>query len=219
MISQLSTYTNSIFFSPANDIPQIPAWVELIETIRNLIFTATFILNRIKDLPLGQFSNIFAGIAMLGFALANSLQLISSRYYHKNGDTTFGNISTLSAVVGIIASVGILIQPQAWLIWIWLFVLNNLLWYCAEYYRCRDYHPNTYPRLKNEANSYLSHVQWFLIASISSSICYTLSACLVQYASPLFILGLSINYLATFIAFMQLKPNTDSNVVILQSNS
>lgn len=211
MFNQLSTDENAIFFSTAKDIPQIPAWVEVIETIRNVIFTATFILNRIKDFPLGQFSTIMAGIAMFGFFLANSLQLISSRYYHKNGDTTFGNISTLSAVVGIIASVGILIQPQSWLIWMWLFVLNNLLWYSAECYRCRDYHPDTYPQLKNEAHSYLNHVLWFFIASISSSICYTLSACLIQYASPLFILGLSINYLATFIAFMQLKPNTASH--------
>lgn len=185
-----------------------PQWVKTIDSISGVFFSVGFLLSRLKDLPLGQLSMMLAGSAMSGFALANGLQTISSRYYHCDGDSVFANIFTLASLVGTIASVGILIQPQAWLIWIWLFVLNNALWYCAEYYR---YHyPSTYPKLNYEANSYLNYVQWLVIASISSSLSYTLCYCLPSLASPLFFIGLATNYLATIIAFLQLTPLEDT---------
>ena len=192
---------------PDNDIPE---WIKIIDMIRDVIFRAAFILNRIKDIPIGQYSMMLASVAMLGFFLANSLQLISSQYYHIDNNHTFGNLFALSAFFGIIASIGFLIQPQIWLVWIWLFVLNNLCWYIAEYQRCHNQHTNTYPRLNQPGDRYFKHVQWLLIASICSSICFSLSVCFSIYATPLFFLGLGLNYLATIIAFIQLIPQEPS---------
>lgn len=192
-----------------NIIETPPQWVKTTDNVSSVIFSVGFVLNRIKDLPLGQFSKVLAAGAMSGFAFANALQTISSRYYHCNGDSTFANLFTLSSLVGTVASIGILIQPQAWLIWIWLFVLNNALWYCAEYYR--SCHTSTFPKLNYEAKSYLNYVQWLVIATISSSICYTLSYYLPCFASPLFYIGLATNYLATITAFLQLTTLEDIN--------
>ena len=194
-------------FQPANDIPE---WIKMIDMIRDVIFKAAFILNRIKDIPIGQYSMMLASVAMLGFFLANCLQLISSQYYHIDNNRSFGNILALSAVFGVIASIGFLIQPQIWLVWIWLFVLNNLCWYIAEYLRCHHQYTNTYPPLNQPGDVYLKHVQWLLIASICSSVCFSLSACFSIYATPLFFLGLGLNYLATIIAFIQLIPQESS---------
>ena len=108
-------------------LQSIPDWVKTVDRISGYVFTTGFVLNRIKDLPLGIVSGVCSRFAIVSFAVGNLLQSVSSRYYASNRNSTFANIFTLSSLVGTLASIGFMLQPQSWIIWSWLFVLNNAL--------------------------------------------------------------------------------------------
>ena len=58
-----------------------PEWVQFLDNVAGKIFFAGFILNRMKDIPLGFVSSILSGIAMTSFIIAYGLQIITSSYY------------------------------------------------------------------------------------------------------------------------------------------
>ena len=193
----------------SSDLIVVPEWVQIIDYIAGKIFLAGFIINRIKDIPMGYVSYILSGIAIASYLLAYTLQIISSWYYDKTPEYFFDYqlLFQLQAICGAVASLMVIVNPELWLACLWLFVFTNILWYLAELHR--QEHPSQYPAMPSNPKHYLEYTLWLTIAITCSAIMGTLAVCAPHLSIPMMAIGLILNYLATIIAFVEVYQQDD----------
>jgi hypothetical protein len=183
---------------------EIPQWVQILDKVAGKILLAGFLINRIKDIPMGPISHLLSMISIASYLLAYSLQILTSTYYDQSPQAFFNYslLFQLQAICGAAASLMIIIHPSLWLPCLWLFVIANFCWYLAEQFRQQN--PTYYPKMPSNRQNYLKYSLCLGISITCSAIMGTIAVFLPQCFGSLMAIGLALNYLATIIAFFYL---------------
>jgi len=171
-------------------------WAAMVDTAAGHLFAVGFITAKLKDIPLGFISTALAGVSITSFALAYGLLLISSNYYD---NLTYRLLIQLQALIGLIASLLLIISMQYWLISLLLFTVANIVWFAAEYIRVDN--PTSFPQMPDNPKNNLLFTQWIAIAITSSALTACLGYCMPDMVAFYTTLGIILNYSATFMAF------------------
>ncbi len=183
------------------NIQEVPDWVKDMDKYASNIFLAGFLINRIKDIPMGYVSTLLGGIAILSFACAYSMQCITSCYYDTHPDYFFDYrlLFQLQSLFGAIGSLVCILNPELWLPCLGLFVLANACWFFAEQFRLE--HPTTYPAMPKNPNNYLLYTKWCTIAISCSTLMGLIAYSNQALYSTCLQIGMLLNYAAIITAF------------------
>lgn len=171
-------------------------WIEIVDAAAGHLFAVGFITSKLQGIPMGAISTLMAGVSITCFALAYGLVLISSNYYD---NLTYRLLMQLQSLIGLIASLLLIINMQYWLISLLLFAVANIVWYGAEYTRVGN--PTTFPQMPDKPNNNLLFTQWIAIAITSSALTACLGYCMPNMVALYTTIGTILNYSATFMAF------------------
>jgi hypothetical protein len=186
----------------SDELVLVPEWVPITDNIAGKIFFAGFIINRIKDIPMGPVSFVLAAISISSYFLAYSLQILTSCYYDKSPTDFFDYqfLFQLQSICGAAASLMVILNPELWLACLWVFVITNIFWYLAEIYR--QNHPTQYPSMPSQPKHYLEYTLWLTIAITCSAIMGAIAAYFPLVSVQMMAIGMILNYLATIFAFI-----------------
>ena len=179
----------------------IPKYVDCIEYIADKLFVSSFILNKLKDLPIGLMSPICTNLALILLALAFSLQILSSLYYQtpkqKSNIWTYRNRALWFNLIGALTAWTCIMFPEIWLICTWILCFNNLLWIYNEESRLEI--PTIYPQMPKNQYEYCKYVVCIGIATFISATSNTFH---------LELIGKSFNWIATGCGLLSLWQST-----------
>jgi hypothetical protein len=185
---------------------EIPEWVGVFENIANKLFVSSFVLNKLKDLPLGWYSTFFANTAMFAIAFAYSIQIFTTHYYQVSPEVesqlNYKDICQMIATIGTINSWICISLPQVWLICLWAFCLNNGLWIYNEQTRIET--PSIYPPPPPNQKEFCRYVNFISIAPLCSAISNTLALFYPYADQEIRLTGKVLNWLVSFIGLQSL---------------
>jgi hypothetical protein len=174
----------------------VPNYIRYLDYVADKLFISSFILNKIKDFPLNQFSIIASNIALLCMGLAFTLQIFTTRYYHTKPNADTFNYTLRSHVFAHIGSIGAwlcIFFPNLWLISLWIFCFNNLLWTYNELSRLSN--PSIYPSMPNDQKQFCKYVACIALATLVSAIGNTLGLFFIDHKSMILYSGMLLNWM------------------------
>lgn len=194
-------------------IQPIPGFIRYLDIIVDKLFISSFILNKIKDLPLNQFSIFLTNIAVICIAIAFTIQVFTSQYYQSasNQDTSNLPLRThLFANIGAISAWMCIIFPNLWLISLWMFCFNNFFWTYNEY--SKQTSPSVYPPMPLDQEKYCYYVLNVALATLVSAIANTLGLYFINQTTLILTTGIILNWTFSFIGVDYLYKATGSEL-------
>lgn len=176
---------------------ELPLCIVYLEYAIDKLFISSFILNKIKDFPLGSISTVLGNIALCCIAVAYTLQLITTNYYQID-ETENQNLLNYQTRAQLIAFIGTIItwfcifHSALWLPCFWFMCINNLFWLYNE--SSRTSKPSLYPKTPNDQEEYCHYVGWMTLAMLSSAIANTLGIFAIAQQHTLIIIGRIFNW-------------------------
>jgi len=190
---------------------EIPEWVGIFEKIAGNLFISSFVLNKLKDLPLGWYSTFFSNIAIFSIAFAYSMQIFTTHYYQVplevETQLNYKDICQIIAIIGTINSWICISLPHVWLACLWVFCLNNLLWIYNEQSRIET--PSIYPPPPSNQKAFCRYVNFISIAPLCTAISNTLVLFFPYAAEQIQLTGKIANWVASFIGMKSLYDDVE----------
>ena len=190
--------TTKVTLQPARPTP---ALVNSLEYIANKLFICGFLFNKLSDLPLGFVSPLLSSIAICSIAIAYSIQIYTTSYYHspipKKSVLDYRDICQLMACIGMIASWLCILAPNLWLACLWVFCINNLLWIYNE--STRPDSLSLFPSMPVNRQKYNEYVIWISTATLCSTVASTLMLLIPNANNCLYLIGKILNWSASIL--------------------
>ena len=190
----------------------VPIWVNYLEYIIDKLFISSFILNKIKDFPLGPASMLLGNIALFCIALAYTLQLMTTNYYQvekqqNQTDLNYQEICMIIALIGSSASWFCIFNPHLWLPCFWIMCLNNLLWIYNETTRIDN--PSLYPSTPQNQEKYCEYVILMTTAMFSSALANTLGLFIPYEKQTILMFGKLCNWALSILGVIALYASAE----------
>ncbi len=202
----MSLFTTEVTRQPE---PQTPAFVNCLEYIANKLFICGFLFNKLSDFPLGFVSPLLSSIAICSIAIAYTIQIYTTSYYHSPNPTNsvldYRDICQLMACIGMITSWLCIFAPNLWLACLWVFCINNLLWIYNE--SSRPDNPSLLPPMPVNRQKYSEYVIWVSTATLCSAIANTLVLVIPNANNWLYLMGKILNWSASILGMYALDAS------------
>ena len=199
--------------SPTSAHLDMPEWVGLFENIANKLFISSFVLNKIKDLPIGWYSSFFSQTAMFAVAFAYSIQVFTTSYYQVSAEVesqfNYKHFCQMIASIGTINSWICISLPHLWLWCLWIFCMNNALWIYNEQTRLET--PSIFPAPPPNQKEFCSYVNYISMAPLCSAISNTL-ALFSSYADQVKLIGILLNWTVSYIGLLSFYQCTTPEI-------
>jgi hypothetical protein len=176
---------------------QLPLSICYMEYIIDKLFVVSFILNKIKDFPLGPLSILLGNLALCCIAVGFTLQLITTNYYEVEYTETknlfnYQTRAQLNALIGTAVTWFCILHPGLWLPCFWLMCANNILWLYNEHTRIDK--PSIYPSSPKQPIEYCRYIAWMTLSMLSSALANTLSFSALEHQQTILTIGRIFNW-------------------------
>lgn len=197
----------------------VPVFVDNLDKIAGNIFTCSFIISKIRDLPLGSISMALSLVTLTLYGAAYTLQIFTSSYYQDakplpNLEWSYREFYMSVAIIGASACWLTLGFPACWMMLMLIGTLNTFLWYISEIHRLEN--PTAYPKMAQQPELYMEYVKWIAVSSLISTTALLVALSMPAHFMLIYMTGLVGNYLASGIAMYYLLESFD--LPILEEN-
>lgn len=191
---------------------EVPDSIQNLDYIAGGLFTCSFFISKIRDLPLGNTSIMLSGVTLCLYGMAYTIQFCTSSYYNdiKPLEPWEWSYREYYMMVSLLGSAGCwlsLFIPALWFPMMWLGTINTILWYIGEIHRLAQ--PTAYPKMAEQPEFHLNYVKWIAISSIISSTALTVAFLFPAHFFLIYMIGVLGNYIASSIALYNLSQSTE----------
>jgi hypothetical protein len=200
--------------SGATDILDVPEMIQYLDYIAGSLFTCSFFISKIRDLPLGPASMILSGVTLYLYGMAYTIQLFTSSYYHdikpqESWEWSYREYYMAVCMLGAAGCWLSLCLPALWFPLMWIGTLNTILWYVGEIHRLEE--KTAYPKMAATPELYMNYVMCIAISSVISSTAMTLAFLFPAHFMLIYMIGVLGNYIASSAAIYNLSQSTEKS--------
>jgi hypothetical protein len=204
-----------------SNIPDVPETIQNLDFIAGGLFTCSFLISKIRDLPIGPASLILSGFTLYLYGMAYTIQLFTSCYYHdikpkESWEWSYREYYMAVCVLGATVCWLSLCIPALWFPLMWIGTFNTIFWYVGETHRLEEH--TAYPKMASTPELYLNYVKCIAISSVISSTAISIAFLFPAHFMLIYMLGVLGNYIASTAAIYNLTHSDDTPPLNLSSN-
>lgn len=201
--------------SIAGDYPSwnIPTVIDNLDKIAGKVFTCSFVISKIRDLPLGPISMALSVVTLALYGTAYTIQIFTSSYYQDvkpapEWEWSYREYYMMVALIGASVCWLSLGLPASWMLLMLIGTANTFLWYLGEIHRSSN--PTAYPKMATQPELYMEYVKWIAISSFISSSAIIVALSIPSHFMLIYMMGLMGNYIASALAIHYLLESFET---------